>query len=66
MKRVHTFHAHIQKQTWKMHPSAQSLASDTACCKKKKKKRKSVRLHADPKGYELHAEAVVGSGTLVD
>ena len=31
-----------------------------------KRKRKELILHADPEGYELHAEVVVGPVILVD
>ena len=34
--------------------------------KYEKKKGKELILHADPEGYELHAEAVVGPVTLVN
>ena len=34
-------------------------------CRFQKKKRKKLKLHADPEGYELHIEAVVGPVTLV-
>lgn len=30
------------------------------------KKKKELTLHADPAGYKLHADAVVGAVTLVD
>ena len=32
----------------------------------RKKKRKAIIPHADPEGYELHAEGVVGPVTLAD
>ena len=41
------------------------MASTRACAVRVEEKCKEPKLHAEPEGYELHAEAVVGTAVAL-